>query len=68
MMMQLGVMQWGVIQWSSWAEFFAMGGYAFYVWWAFGLTAGCLLWEVLALRRRYRQAAAERGMTAGRDG
>lgn len=48
--------QWGMMQWHSWAEFFAMGGYAFYVWSAFGLTAACLLWEVLALRRRYRQA------------
>lgn len=45
-----------MMAWPGWTAFFAMGGYAFYVWTAFGLTAGCLLWEVLALRRRYRQA------------
>ena len=40
------------MQWTSWAAFFNMGGYAFYVWLSFGLTAFCLVWEVLVLRKR----------------
>ena len=27
------------MQWNSVAEFFAMGGYGFYVWGSFGVTA-----------------------------
>lgn len=42
------------MQWNSAAEFFAMGGYASYVWGSFGLTLIGLAWELsgLALRRR----------------
>ena len=41
--------------WSSPSEFFAMGGYALYVWLAYGVTAACMLVEpLLALRRRRR--------------
>ncbi len=36
------------------AEFFAMGGYASYVWGSFGVTALALTAEVLLLRRRRR--------------
>lgn len=38
-------------------EFFAMGGYAFYVWSAFGLAFAVLLGNWLLARRRYRQIA-----------
>ena len=38
--------------WNSPAEFFAMGGYAFYVWGSFGVTALALLIEPLLLRKR----------------
>lgn len=44
------------MQWGSVAEFIAMGGYGFYVWTSFGVTALCILWEVLALRRRHAAA------------
>lgn len=44
------------MQWASWAAFLNMGGYAFYVWFSFGLTAFCLIWEVLALRKRSAEA------------
>lgn len=47
------------MQWGSVAEFAAMGGYGLYVWTSFGVTALCMLWEVLALRRRH--AAAREG-------
>jgi len=37
-------------------EFFAMGGKAFYVWGAYGVTALAIIAEVLALRARLRSA------------
>ena len=41
------------MQWNSIDDFFAMGGYAFYVWGSFGVTALALLVEpVLLLKRR----------------
>jgi len=46
------------MQWGSVSEFVAMGGYGLYVWSSFGVTALCLLWEVLALRRRHAAAIA----------
>ncbi|HNU66253.1 MAG: heme exporter protein CcmD [Methylotenera sp.] len=44
------------MQWESWSAFFNMGGYAFYVWFSFGLTALCVVWEVIALRKRSSEA------------
>jgi heme exporter protein D len=38
--------------WNSPGEFFAMGGYAFYVWGSFGVTAVALLMEPLLARKR----------------
>ena len=40
------------MNWHSPAEFFAMGGYAFYVWGSFGVTALALLIEPLLLNKR----------------
>jgi len=42
------------MQWHSWAEFWAMGGYGFYVWGSFGATALIIvaeIWQVRAQRR-----------------
>jgi heme exporter protein D len=42
------------MQWLSVADFFNMGGYAFYVWGSFGVTALVLVaetWQVRAKRR-----------------
>lgn len=44
------------MQWESWSAFFYMGGYGLYVWFSFGLTAFCMVWEIIALRRRSQQA------------
>jgi heme exporter protein D len=44
------------MQWASWSAFFNMGGYALYVWVSFGFTLVCVVWEVLALRKRSAQA------------
>ena len=38
------------MQWNSVSEFFAMGGYAFYVWGSFGLTAVVMAVEALQIR------------------
>jgi heme exporter protein D len=46
------------VQWHSLNEFLAMGGYGIYVWPSFGVTALCMIWEILALR--WRRAAALR--------
>jgi heme exporter protein D len=45
--------------WGSAAEFFAMGGYAPFVWGSFAVTALCMLLEPLAVRLRRRRALAE---------
>jgi heme exporter protein D len=40
------------MQWNSAAEFFAMGGYAFYVWGSFGACALLMFAEPFMARRR----------------
>lgn len=47
------------MNWGSPAEFLAMGGYAFYVWGSFLVTAACVAVEMLLLRAR-RQSALQR--------
>jgi len=56
------------MNWNSAADFFAMGGYALYVWGSFGVCALALVVEPLLIRQRHtqivrtlrRQAAAEK--------
>ena len=56
------------MNWNSPAEFFAMGGYALYVWGSFGVCALALLLEPWLVRQRRnnilqslrRQAKAEK--------
>ena len=38
--------------WNSPSEFFAMGGYALYVWSSFGVCALVLIWEPVSIRLR----------------
>ena len=40
------------MQWNSAAEFFAMGGYALYVWGSMGATALIVCIEILVARQR----------------
>ena len=42
------------MKWDSWAEFWAMGGYAMYVWGSVGVTALLLAVEVLQARWAHR--------------
>ena len=44
------------MNWASAADFFAMGGYGFYVWGSYLVTAACIAGEVLFLRARRREA------------
>ena len=56
--------------WNSPADFFAMGGYALYVWGSVVVTAALLAMETLLLRARRRAALAElsREIAAGKQG
>ena len=38
--------------WGSWSDFFAMGGYALYVWGSFVVVFGCMAGEVMLLKQR----------------
>jgi len=42
------------MNWGSWSEFMAMGGYALYVWGSYAVTAGLIAVEgvMLVVRRR----------------
>ena len=43
------------MQWNSVSEFFAMGGYAFYVWGSFGATAVVMVAEMWLIRNRRKE-------------
>jgi len=40
------------VNWASLSDFFAMGGYALYVWGSYGVTAGLIVVELGLLARR----------------
>jgi heme exporter protein D len=42
------------MQWLSVADFLSMGGYAFYVWGSFGITAVVVIAEVWQVRAKRR--------------
>ena len=47
------------MNWNSPAEFFAMGGYGFYVWGSFGVTALALVIEPLLIKQRRSEVLRE---------
>lgn len=49
------------MSWASPSDFFAMGGYAVYVWGAYGVTAACMLIDPILAARRHRQALRDVG-------
>jgi heme exporter protein D len=53
------------MQWGSVSEFFAMGGYALYVWGSYLVTAVVIVVEVAVLGRRGRTLRARAGRIAG---
>ena len=44
------------VNWASASDFFAMGGYGFYVWGSFIVAAACIAGEILFLRARRGEA------------
>jgi heme exporter protein D len=44
------------MNWNGWAEFFHMGGYAFYIWGSYAVTAVLIAGEILLLRARRQNA------------
>ncbi len=42
------------MQWHSVGEFLDMGGYAFYVWGSFGITAAVVIAEIWLVRAKRR--------------
>lgn len=44
------------MRWESWAEFWAMGGYGFYVWGSMAVTALLMALEVWQARMARREA------------
>jgi len=47
------------MKWQSWAEFWAMGGYALYVWGSVGVTFIALVIEVWAARAARQSTLAQ---------
>jgi heme exporter protein D len=47
------------MNWGSLSNFLEMGGYAFFVWGAYGVAAGLIAAELVALRARRRRVLVE---------
>jgi heme exporter protein D len=45
--------------WNSAAEFWAMGGYGLYVWGSFGVTALCMVFEMMWVKHARGQALTQ---------
>jgi heme exporter protein D len=44
------------MNWSSWQEFWAMGGHGFFVWMSYGAALVAVVAEIVGLRRGRAQA------------
>lgn len=53
--------------WSSWSDFFAMGGYASYVWGSLGVVFASIGIEMLLLAQRGRLVRGELNAARRRD-
>ena len=51
------------MNWGGWNEFWAMGGYAFYVWGSYGITVALIIAEVILLHIRRRTALRQTGLS-----
>lgn len=43
------------MHWASWSDFWAMGGYGFYVWGSYGALFLLILVEIILLLRGHKQ-------------
>ena len=50
--------------WQSWSDFWAMGGYALYVWGSYAVTLGLIATEVVMLTLRKRNILNHLGALA----
>ncbi len=55
------------MNWASWSDFLAMGGYALYVWGSYAVTAGLIAVEVIMLTQRRRNALDRLGGPGAQD-
>lgn len=55
------------MQWGNLSDFFAMGGYALYVWGSYLVTAIVIAAEIVTLTRRGRTLRARAGRMAGSE-
>ena len=46
------------MNWGGWSQFWHMGGYGFFVWGSYGVTALAIALEVWALSRRAKRSRA----------
>ncbi|MBI3937485.1 MAG: heme exporter protein CcmD [Betaproteobacteria bacterium] len=53
------------MSWGSWGDFFAMGGYALYVWGSYAVTLGLMVAEVVLLVLRKRNILEHLGRMRG---
>lgn len=53
------------MNWASWNDFFAMGGYALYVWGSYGVTLGLMVTEIVLLILRKRNILEHLGRIRG---
>jgi heme exporter protein D len=56
------------MSWDNLQAFFAMGGYATYVWGSYGIAVVCIGVELWLLRRRRRTLLRTLGRTSGGRG
>ena len=47
------------MNWESASHFWAMGGYGFFVWGSYGVTAAVIAAELFALSRRMKKARSQ---------
>lgn len=50
------------MNWSSWSEFFAMGGYGVYVWGSYIVTFVCVIGEIILISKRRRTLVKRYGL------
>lgn len=55
------------MNWSSWTEFFAMGGYGVYVWGSYAVTFACVIGETLLISKRRRTLVKRYGLIHDSD-
>lgn len=55
------------MNWGGWSEFFAMGGYALYVWGSYAVTFGLIVMEIVWLMLRKRGILGRLGGIRKRD-